>query len=1530
MKWKRLLAVLPVLLMMTGQTLPVHAALDGTLSPVTVGSGSGSWDAIPRADSLLRLSIVRQQKGTYKNFGFKDNYPSNNGVTLILGGPGNNKTTNIGYFYEGSFGYVIGNKSIFFNDDWNGDNTRNIGSMFQAALMSGVDVYKGEGTSRLMSSLEMNWTSWISHSNLVVANKGPTALPSATEMTNKMSFARIMNQTPESMKPMANAMVLLGAYLNGERNGNFDLGDIWTFYTGRNSNFEYLLMLENLHYFSQNGVGLYVHQNEVLAAVAGRRIGLNEYKGHTLNFITNIVGSGNLAVATGARIRRGGHTSTVNLIFDYLFDPNLATNAHARNTYYSRDERVDSLGNPMWDAEFTGSGPILDDYTKAKTGFAIYSEMFPGMPPNNDNVEGKHRLSSVPEAIDAELNELVEANQFINWQQEDEILSKMADIIISKLEQAAVNNYGFAYLQFDRVEYTITEVPSDHMGGFSIINNNMPMSYYLSYNANNVPSNLKQQILTALRTQFSNRTAWPVSTETGTFTLPGMYVWKYGSVAEFVYRINSTRETFNLNNSQAQTIIRISTSTSEQLRWQNKPLAFAEVKEGTFSDNRSTERWEAMNGVPTTETIHINAGGTPLYIDIIAGYNTESFYKQYTGTDTTTCPGHGYDPTYYCPTGSSSAQEQVAHTSSFVKITGITFRTADRAILESTKVFINGKEEVPISGTVSITLNPNSRVYTRSLGVPASNSYGFTTAEITRHANTSGTCRAPNGQIAVNQAKSTDTANAFAQSDKITIVIEGVTYEVIDGKIVQSPANAPSFNDTTRDSFIPRKENWDETTKIPFIGYVGQPRAAGARNKASASNSNKLRFYKTGVKIPLNQINGLYVFKPINQVMVYGVARALVGENSGSVPENVSGQIGNSCTILVDYIDYLSTGAPHALTDVDFPGPNCLILHNPVSAQDIFVYDIPDATLQDQRIGKNSFNITRSYIDYAFKLTIPNTGSFEYNEAGTKRADLLEHSLLRIHRKPGVLGKSFVGIYKTAFNTLPRGTSYPTNTPDSGNLNTDKWVRAKYVKMPFNVYYESTYPGSATGFHNANTWIRLYDQGRNAAVANDPTEFTFYITSDVPDIKDAVITYLAEAINAPAALAGNPDALAADAEKNANTMRETEGVYRDLENDVVAELAAKHSAIYTTRQDVIGRIGNIIMDDSNDPRWANVFWPKGTNWLINNLVRTPLFQPGGRFFSIYYNLFEETTVAPAFNNRWTTLTDYHAGGLRQGPIPITTGSNPQEGLRNSAIKMGYSAQFSVQTLGSYGDGTMRITPKYFYTNPSKGVSTENIQMFINESGTYKEYYKSSRQTDANTAKTYTPAREFILAHTLKDERAKINAREKDTPSYINATVANKIKLGTPSYIEIPPALRTYIGGTATTGTTGIGNSHAGNTGNSDGSFRNAQRWHAKLSLPSSTVITPEGSTSIYDLRGGYIITFMKIETSNSAAPWELEITTNTAATPDGHPRVITGITPYVEPPITIHTPPENPRPRVPIIVFDGNSSSSDTHVVGTN
>ena len=92
---------------------------------------------------------------------------------------------------------------------------------------------------------------------------------------------------------------------------------------------------------------------------------------------------------------------------------------------------------------------------------------------------------------------------------------------------------------------------------------------------------------------------------------------------------SNTSFTVNFGTSSATATIIVENIVSKKLRWQNQPIAFAEVKEGTYSDNRQTESYEVMQGVPTSRTLYANIGGTPFYVDIICELKTVDFNKDF-------------------------------------------------------------------------------------------------------------------------------------------------------------------------------------------------------------------------------------------------------------------------------------------------------------------------------------------------------------------------------------------------------------------------------------------------------------------------------------------------------------------------------------------------------------------------------------------------------------------------------------------------------------------------------------------------------------------------------------------------------------------------------------------------------------------------------------------------------------------------------------------------------------------------------------
>lgn len=1037
---------------------------------------------------------------------------------------------------------------------------------------------------------------------------------------------------------------------------------------------------------------------------------------------------------------------------------------------------------------------------------------------------------------------------------------------------------------------------------------------------------------------------WQVGYTKGTFDEPGTYIWEYYSYAYLkasVVRaitggddgtkfINKRLEDISLKNSYAKTLIIVPNISRQYLRWYNQPLGFAEVKQGTWSGDRNTEKWEAMTGVPTTETLYINAGGTPVFCDIKAKYTEASVTKDYQQEYTHSFPMGDKTESHTC-----EVEKPITFNFSYITIESVTIKTAEKAILNNAKIFVDPRQEVGVFDKVVCEVDSNNKYYKDGRGEdPETFAYGLSSedymwsgsgGEDTRHA----------GEILDEHLKK---IKVFRNSDKVTIYIDGIEYEILVGAhdvgtVVPSddyPEPATLTVDIS-EQWKPTEPNgtyiWDKYTKIPVVGYIGDPKAGEERNVASGSYGTKLFLYKEGIKIPLNQVNGYYDFVDIaeEQYISFSEAFGLIKENLNSEPDD---------PVYLEYADYRSPESPYTLDQLDGKSVNPVVIHNPVSSQDCWIHSIDNDILQDQRIDREQFENPKTYIDFQFYLTIPNKGSFEVNETSTNKTDLDANSLLKVVDTPGELGKSFTGKYNLEFNTTPRGLNYPSDVPDAANLDTSLWIRAKYAKLPFNVYYKDK-------FYSKGTWITLYDQGRDEPKAGDEENFKFYITSDNPDIKDAVIYCLSEAINAPADLAGNPDKLYAEAEKNANTLRDKNGAYKDLDGDIIKRLSARHSTSYTTIQDVIGRIGNVIVDESTDPRYSNIFWKSDLTKPISKSIYWPLIEPGGKFYSLYFNMFEDINIgSPAFDNRWGTLNEYHDASLyRLGDIPITTSSNIIPGYTSRAVRLGYPIQFSIQTLGSYGKGSIRITPHYLYVNPYKGLAFEDISLYVGNGADYNRYYDAPSSVDADTAQSFEPNQRITQAHSLKNARAKINEIEKATQSYIDSTNVNQTILGTPSYIEIPTKLRTYIGSTQTTGTIGDGDyDHTGNTANVDTSWKNAQRWHASLYLPSSTIVMGRESKKFYDKEGFFLITYMKFETANSSAPWNLELKTAHENDGEGNPTkpdttVSSGINAYGPGTIvTYPTPPSDyPKPEIPIVVFDvQRTSATDADIVGTH
>ena len=329
-------------------------------------------------------------------------------------------------------------------------------------------------------------------------------------------------------------------------------------------------------------------------------------------------------------------------------------------------------------------------------------------------------------------------------------------------------------------------------------------------------------------------------------------------------------------------------------------------------------------------------------------------------------------------------------------------------------------------------------------------------------------------------------------------------------------------------------------------------------------------------------------------------------------------------------------------------------------------------------------------------------------------------------------------------------------------MDTSMWTREKYVKFTVDTlfYREETQKWEQ---YNAGDWIELPVKGHSYPY------YHFYCTLNNSEQAAASVTYEVDAINArdsvgkynyknygyerydgtkfkydtdynfkkvPNTNHGMEDYIYQNygAYKNEReTVDELDGksVYKTAsdhtnDNDNRAEqtnkersdnLKSYHGATKTYHYDVVGRLGNLFINDTGDLRFANMFkLPNQTGgWLIDGIVRDVYWNIQNYYLSWHY---DNQDLARDVRNRlvdrdhsmynlwatqkWVGASDTEPSNHDGHAIEIPLGSasskghNPQQ-LKEDMLKLGYNVHFEVTSTGNYGSSYNMIQVKpYFY------------------------------------------------------------------------------------------------------------------------------------------------------------------------------------------------------------------------------------------
>jgi len=392
------------------------------------------------------------------------------------------------------------------------------------------------------------------------------------------------------------------------------------------------------------------------------------------------------------------------------------------------------------------------------------------------------------------------------------------------------------------------------------------------------------------------------------------------------------------------------------------------------------------------------------------------------------------------------------------------------------------------------------------------------------------------------------------------------------------------------------------------------------------------------------------------------------------------------------------------------------------------------------------------------------------------------------------------------------GWAATTSTRGKGfidNMDTTDWTRAKYVRFDFHVIFDNR-------LYEANEWISLPVKQSN---------FKFYLPLANREKISALVEYKSIAINAPYE----------DNETPTNRVRHS-------------NFAANHSTVKRFNIDVVGRIGNMTIQDTGDFRFSNFFKKplEPTQWIIPNVVKKVNPSIQNQLVGDRIDLRGENVRTDHYLNTYGLLT--HLGKEMPYVFPLSPGTNNIKALNKQPLRPGYQVFSDIQTIGNYYS-SLQIIPYYYSLNLQNGV-IRPVDIYMKAGETYQpinkfgaavpgwdptivhDYYvQLDWDAEMNRRNVFTPEQEVTSRVTrLFSETGGDSFTGKAAEPF------GVYRYGTAQLMQLTGRNRTFIGTDSTYGQ----NKNPGSVLSSLEYAMQAQRWHYSYALPSSAVAVEKG------------------------------------------------------------------------------------------
>lgn len=442
--------------------------------------------------------------------------------------------------------------------------------------------------------------------------------------------------------------------------------------------------------------------------------------------------------------------------------------------------------------------------------------------------------------------------------------------------------------------------------------------------------------------------------------------------------------------------------------------------------------------------------------------------------------------------------------------------------------------------------------------------------------------------------------------------------------------------------------------------------------------------------------------------------------------------------------------------------------------------------------------------------------------------------------------------------TGARWSSYISGERGAGYVNgmdTTEWIKSKWVEFPFAVLYNNV------------TYLpheRIY--------LDVPKKlFDFYVPLQDSEMANAEIKYGTIAINTQ-----NGDTLECGSNADHNIQ---------LINYAGKDLARHHNADRRSNIDVVGRIGNMTLEDTGDFRFSNFFKKTVPGWIVPNIVQKVDITKQNNLVIDPIDVRGEPV-----NGTGVGADTYGSRPEKRNPkklfsFPLTPAKNNLKPLQKQPVRIGYDSYFDLTTLGNYygntkydtdgktkvGQDLVLIKPHYFRLDLDTGAS-KPVDVYMNENGNYVKVNDASSNTvtyngaDADIRLNW---RDEAARRNFNGDEIKITDAVQALFPWIITPSGSAWTYGNYNILNLTDRNRTFIGTEYTYGEHKDPSNRLVDTAAS----LQGGRWHFNLGLPSSSVFVYAGEKPTQDnidkCKKGSAVVYCALEVYAQGEVWTL-------------------------------------------------------------